>query len=72
MIFLNKIIFSFSFDPTVRHTVWGLTLGNSVQWLCMYGVSQSVAQRYISSSSLKVAKRFIFLLMIGLRIVDLD
>jgi sodium-coupled monocarboxylate transporter 8/12 len=49
--------FSFDADPTVRHTVWGLTIGMFFQWLSIYGTNQSQVQRYLSVPSLKIAKK---------------
>ncbi|CAF0820054.1 unnamed protein product [Brachionus calyciflorus] len=50
-------LFNFKLNLMERHTVWSLTLGYSIQWLSIYSVNQSQVQRYLSSKSLKVAKR---------------
>ena len=32
-------------DPRERHTVWGITMGMSILWLSIFGVSQTQVQR---------------------------
>ncbi len=39
---------SFSFDMTERHTVWGLVIGGYFYWMTMYGVNQTMVQRYLT------------------------
>lgn len=48
----------------MRHTVWGLTFGSFFHWLSLYGVNQSQVQRYLSVPTVKVARRYFFILMI--------
>ena len=40
----------FNLDPDFRerHTIWGVTLGGGLQWLCTFGVSQMQIQRFNS------------------------
>ncbi|XP_064456965.1 uncharacterized protein LOC135367605 [Ornithodoros turicata] len=58
--------FNFSFDPTVRHTVWGLIIGCYFTWQFVYGVSQAMVQRYLTLPSLGKAKLAIWLNLPGL------
>lgn len=39
---------SFSFDPTVRHTWWGLIIGGMCTYLTLYGVNQTQVQRLLA------------------------
>lgn len=39
---------NFSFDPTVRHTWWGLVIGGMFTYLTLYGVNQTQVQRLLS------------------------
>ena len=55
--YFQYLVLSFDADPTVRHTVWGLTIGMFFQWLSVYGTNQSQVQRYLSVPTLKIAKR---------------
>ena len=48
--------YSFSFDPTVRHTFWGFMLGSCPIWAMVYGISQASVQRYSATKSLKHAR----------------
>ncbi|KFM71628.1 Sodium-coupled monocarboxylate transporter 2, partial [Stegodyphus mimosarum] len=58
--------FNFDFDPTVRHTVWSLTIGGFFTWLSIYGVSQPMVQRYLTISNIKGARIAIWLNLPGL------
>lgn len=48
--------FTWDLDPRVRHTVWGLILGNALNWSITSGFNQASVQRYCSLSSLRDAK----------------
>ncbi|XP_076328094.1 sodium-coupled monocarboxylate transporter 2-like [Tachypleus tridentatus] len=58
--------FNFSFDPTVRHTVWSLGIGGSFTWLAVYGVNQAMVQRYLTIPNLKGAQKTIWFNLPGL------
>ncbi|GFR92974.1 sodium-coupled monocarboxylate transporter 1 [Elysia marginata] len=48
--------FTWSPDPRVRHTVWGLIVGNALNWSLIGGLNQSSVQRFCSLPSLREAK----------------
>jgi len=50
-------IFNTSFDPRIKHTVWGATIGAGFQWLGQLGLSQMQVQRYLSMRSLGEARK---------------
>jgi SSS family transporter len=51
----------FSFDPTIRTTLWSGTLGTVVAFMARYGADQMVIQRYMAAKSLDAAKKgFVF------------
>jgi sodium-coupled monocarboxylate transporter 8/12 len=57
---------SFSLDPTVRLTVWGLVIGGAFMHLVQMATDQVSVQRYLTAKSLKTAQRglWIKLLMV--------
>nr|XP_039253944.1 sodium-coupled monocarboxylate transporter 1-like [Styela clava] len=59
----------FSFDPTIRHTFWTITIGGTFLWTGTYGTTQSMVQRYISCKSEKHAQVAVLLNVIGLYII---
>ncbi|GIY22988.1 sodium-coupled monocarboxylate transporter 2 [Caerostris extrusa] len=68
LIEVDENIFSSSFDvdPTVRHTVWSLTIGGFFTWLSIYGISQPMVQRYLTISEIRGARIAIWLNLPGL------
>ncbi|KAL3207623.1 hypothetical protein MRX96_010098 [Rhipicephalus microplus] len=58
--------FNFSFDPTERHTVWGLIIGCFFTWMSVYAVSQAMVQRYLTVSTVKGARIAIWINLPGL------
>lgn len=52
-------------DPTVRHTLWSLSLGGFITWLSNYGVQQSLVQRTLTIPTLKGAKAVVWLNLPG-------
>uniref|UniRef100_A0A224Z1J3 Sodium-coupled monocarboxylate transporter 1-like n=1 Tax=Rhipicephalus zambeziensis TaxID=60191 RepID=A0A224Z1J3_9ACAR len=63
----NRIeFFNFSFDPTERHTVWGLVIGCFFTWMSVYAVSQAMVQRYLTVSTVKGARIAIWINLPGL------
>uniref|UniRef100_T1IR62 Sodium-dependent multivitamin transporter n=1 Tax=Strigamia maritima TaxID=126957 RepID=T1IR62_STRMM len=57
---------SFSFDPRVRYTFWGLLISSTLQWMQGYGTSQIQVQRYMSCPNRKTAEKSIWLNIVGL------
>ncbi|RNA14765.1 sodium-coupled monocarboxylate transporter 1-like [Brachionus plicatilis] len=58
----NRIhLFNLDIYPNSRHTILSLTLGYGFQWLGIFGANQSQIQRYMCASSLKVAKRAVYI-----------
>ncbi|XP_030839685.1 sodium-coupled monocarboxylate transporter 1-like [Strongylocentrotus purpuratus] len=49
-------LFEMSTDVTVRHTFWGLTIGASFMFLSIFGINQAQVQRYLSCSTVKIAR----------------
>jgi len=52
---------SFSADPTVRLTLWGLLIGAAFMHLVQMATDQVSVQRYLSATSLQVARRGLWL-----------
>ncbi|XP_035222452.1 sodium-coupled monocarboxylate transporter 2-like isoform X2 [Stegodyphus dumicola] len=52
-------------DPTVRHTIWSLTIGGFFTWLSIYAVSQAMIQRSLTIPTLLRAKTVIWLNLPG-------
>jgi len=48
---------SFSLDPTVRLTIWGLVIGGAFMHLVQMATDQVSVQRYLTAKSLKEAQR---------------
>ncbi|XP_022695011.1 sodium-coupled monocarboxylate transporter 2-like isoform X1 [Varroa jacobsoni] len=46
----------FRFDPTVRHTVWGLVIGAAISNMGSYATNNMMVLRYFTVSSLNAAK----------------
>uniref|UniRef100_A0A1I8I2K6 Sodium-coupled monocarboxylate transporter 1 n=3 Tax=Macrostomum lignano TaxID=282301 RepID=A0A1I8I2K6_9PLAT len=59
----------FSFDPTVRHTFWGLTIGSAVGWLGTYGVNQAAVQRYCALPNISKARQSLWINIPGAMIL---
>ncbi|GLH02838.1 Uncharacterized protein GBIM_08801 [Gryllus bimaculatus] len=43
---------NFDFDPTIRHTVWGVCFGNYFSWLAACSVNQAMVQRCLAMPTL--------------------
>lgn len=46
---------SMDLDVTVRHTFWGVVLGNYLHWLATCSVNQAMVQRCLAMPSLRKA-----------------
>jgi SSS family transporter len=57
----GKLAMSFSFDLTVRATFWGVLLGSAVTNLVQLAADQVSVQRYLTATSLKEAKRSLWI-----------
>lgn len=53
----GRLNLSFSPDPTVRLTLWGLLIGAAFMHLVQMATDQVSVQRYLSAKSMKVAQR---------------
>ena len=53
----NRLDLSFSPDPTVRLTFWGLVIGGTFMILVQMATDQVSVQRYLSATSMKTAQR---------------
>lgn len=63
----NRIeLFNFDPDPTTRHTVWNLIIGGYFTWVAIYGVNQTMVQRYLTLPSVKKARTAIWINLPGL------
>uniref|UniRef100_T1ILQ5 Sodium-dependent multivitamin transporter n=1 Tax=Strigamia maritima TaxID=126957 RepID=T1ILQ5_STRMM len=56
---------SFSADPRIRYTFWGLTSYSVVEVLTLYGANQVTLQRYLCCRNKKTAQRTIWISLIG-------
>jgi SSS family transporter len=60
----GRLNLSLSPDPTVRLTLWGLLIGAAFMHLVQMATDQVSVQRYLSASSLKVARRGLWMKLI--------
>ena len=67
----SKRIELFNLDPSIlmRHTFWSQLIGGYFAWMTMYGVSQTMVQRYMVVKSQKVAQQAIWLSGISITII---
>ncbi|XP_025115732.1 sodium-dependent multivitamin transporter-like isoform X2 [Pomacea canaliculata] len=51
------------FEPslTIRHTFWSLTIGGAITTLSVYGINQTIVQRYLAVRKLSHAQRAAYL-----------
>ncbi|PAA50177.1 hypothetical protein BOX15_Mlig015129g1 [Macrostomum lignano] len=56
---------NFSLDPRVRHTVWGLVVGNGIAYSSTFGVFQASVQRYCSVKTMRQAQLSVVLVSLG-------
>uniref|UniRef100_A0A1I8HZN8 Fibrinogen C-terminal domain-containing protein n=1 Tax=Macrostomum lignano TaxID=282301 RepID=A0A1I8HZN8_9PLAT len=52
-------------DPRVRHTVWGLVVGNGIAYSSTFGVFQASVQRYCSVKTMRQAQLSVVLVSLG-------
>jgi sodium-coupled monocarboxylate transporter 8/12 len=60
----GRLNLSLSLDPTVRLTLWGLLIGAAFMHLVQMATDQVSVQRYLSASSLAVARRGLWMKLI--------
>ena len=60
---------SVSFDPRVRHTVWSLLIGGSLNSLSTYGFNQTQVQRYMCIRTTRGAQQALLINAIGTALV---
>ena len=58
-------IFSASFDPRTRHTIWGLLIGGFFNQLASYAFNQTQIQRYMCIHSTRGAKQALLINAVG-------
>lgn len=58
--------FNMNLSPTVRHTMFGTTIGTFFTWMTIYAVSQAMVQRYLTIPTIEGARRAIWLNLPGL------
>ncbi|XP_077555158.1 sodium-coupled monocarboxylate transporter 1-like [Haemaphysalis longicornis] len=59
-------LFNVHLSPTVRHTMFGTTIGTFFTWMTIYAVSQAMVQRYLSIPTVAGARKAIWLNLPGL------
>uniref|UniRef100_T1JCV3 Sodium-dependent multivitamin transporter n=1 Tax=Strigamia maritima TaxID=126957 RepID=T1JCV3_STRMM len=61
----GRLKLSFNFDFRERYSIWSISFGSYVYWLSLYGMNQTLIQRYLSSPSLIKAQLSVFWNIIG-------
>ncbi|CAF3550223.1 unnamed protein product [Rotaria sp. Silwood1] len=61
-----------SFDPRVRHTIWSLLIGGSLNSLSMYSFNQTQIQRYMCVRTTHGAKQALFINAAGTALIILS
>ena len=61
----------FNLDPSIltRHTFWSQVIGGYFAWMTMYGISQTMVQRYLVVKTQAVAQKAIWLSGISITII---
>ena len=67
----SKRIELFNLDPSIltRHTFWSQVTGGYFAWMTMYGISQTMVQRYLVVKTQAVAQKAIWLSGISITII---
>ncbi|CAB3363685.1 Hypothetical predicted protein [Cloeon dipterum] len=58
--------FNFDPDPTVRHTIWSVCVGNYFNWLASCSVNQAMVQRCLAMPTIGKAKITVLILALGI------
>lgn len=53
-------------NPTTRHSIWTLIIGGYFTWVTIYGCNQAQVQRYLCVKKLYMARRALWINLIGL------
>uniref|UniRef100_A0A6A7FWQ0 Sodium-coupled monocarboxylate transporter 1-like n=2 Tax=Hirondellea gigas TaxID=1518452 RepID=A0A6A7FWQ0_9CRUS len=64
-------LINFDPNPTTRHTVWSLIIGGYFTWVTIYGCNQAQVQRYLCVKKLYMARRALWINLVGLVILML-
>jgi len=59
-------LFNFNPDIRIRHTVWGLLIGGYFTWVSIYGINQTMVQRYLTVGKRSQAVKAIWFNVIGI------
>ena len=67
----SKRIELFNFDPSilVRHTFWSQVVGGYFTWMTIYGINQTMVQRYLTVKTQAIAQKAIWLSGIAITII---
>lgn len=60
----GHLTFNFSLDPTIRVTVWSILIGGTCHNMVLLGTDQVSIQRYMTASSLKIARRSMWIKLV--------
>ncbi|XP_067673778.1 sodium-dependent multivitamin transporter-like [Haliotis asinina] len=63
------VVYDFSPDPSVRHSVWSLVIGGFFTWVAVYGTNQAQVQRACTCPTLKKAQLAIWINFPGLCLI---
>ncbi|KYN10745.1 Sodium-coupled monocarboxylate transporter 1 [Trachymyrmex cornetzi] len=58
--------FNMNLDPTVRHTFWGVVVGNYLNWLATCSVNQAMVQRCLAMPNLRKSNVAIMIMAVGI------
>lgn len=58
--------FNLDLNPTTRHTLWSVVIGNYFYWLASCSVNQAMVQRCLSMPTIKKANLTVLILAVGL------
>ncbi len=71
MAFESGRIELFNMEPSilVRHTFWSQVVGGYFTWMTIYGINQTMVQRYLTVKTEKTAKKSIWLSGVAITII---
>ena len=64
-------VLSVRFDPRIRHTIWSILIGGSLNSLSTYSFNQVQVQRYMSIRTLRNAKQALLISSLGAALIIL-
>ena len=67
----SKRIELFNLDPSIltRHTFWSQAVGGYFTWMTIYGINQTMIQRYLAVPKVKIAKQAIWLSGVAITVI---